>query len=197
MSKRQDVRGFTMMEMVVVLAVIAILAAILTPIINSYVERARLSTARSDVKNLAAAIVQFNSDTKFWPIYTGAAQIPNGTVFGWMATDGQDAALPASWTAVALGTTTGSLTTYLNTNFYTQATSGGAGAPVFRGPYLELGPDAWGSRYYVTSGNLKPGDTEAAYVISPGPDQTIQTVYGQVRTDAFTVGGDDILARIR
>src|SRR5262245_8559272 len=51
MRKRQDAQGFTLMEMVVVLAVIAILAAILTPIINSYVERARLNGARSDVKN--------------------------------------------------------------------------------------------------------------------------------------------------
>src|SRR5205085_2716033 len=38
----KDSRGFTLIEMVVVLAVIAILAAILTPIVTSYIERARV-----------------------------------------------------------------------------------------------------------------------------------------------------------
>ena len=59
-----------MIEMVVVLAVIAILAAILTPIVTSYVERARVNTATNDVKKIAAAIIQFNTDTKVWPIYS-------------------------------------------------------------------------------------------------------------------------------
>ena len=55
MNKTKDSSGFTMIEMVVVLAVIAILAAILTPIITSYVERARINAATSDLKSIAAA----------------------------------------------------------------------------------------------------------------------------------------------
>jgi type II secretory pathway pseudopilin PulG len=188
------------MEMVVVLAVIAILAAILTPIINSYVERARLNGARSDVKNIAAAIVQFNTDTKFWPIYVTKNDIPNGNVFRWMATDGADAAIPmfgtgSDWAGVSTNTT--SLTTYLNTNFYTQSLNAGAGASAYRGPYLELSPDPWGSRYYVTAGNLMPGNANAAYVISAGPNQTIDTNYTQSKVSTFVTGGDDIVSRIK
>ena len=70
-------RGFTLLEMVVVLAVIAILAAVLTPIITSYVERARNDAARNDLKNIAAAVVQFNTDTKVWPIYLGTTSFTN------------------------------------------------------------------------------------------------------------------------
>src|SRR5436190_9804391 len=200
MRKRQDARGFTLMEMVVVLAVIAILAAILTPIINSYVDRARLNGARSDVKNIAAAVVQFNTDTKFWPIYVAKTDIPTGSTFGWMATEGTDAAIPmagagSDWLGVSTNTT--SLTSYLNTNFYTQALNAGAGAPAYRGPYLELSPDPWGSRYYLTSGNLTPGNPNAAYVISAGPNQTLDTNYTQIKVNAFVTGGDDIVSRIR
>src|SRR5713226_2030308 len=66
----KESRGFTLIEMVVVLAVIAILAAILVPIVTSYIERARVDAATNDVKKIAAAIIQFNTDTKVWPIYT-------------------------------------------------------------------------------------------------------------------------------
>jgi len=66
MNKKQDMKGFTLMEMAIVLATIAILAAILTPIITSYVDRARLNAARTDVKNIAAALVQYNTDLKFY-----------------------------------------------------------------------------------------------------------------------------------
>src|SRR6266853_225769 len=72
----KESRGFTLIEMVVVLAVIAILAAILTPIVTSYVERARVNTATNDVKNIAAAVIQFNTDTKIWPIYSSTSGFP-------------------------------------------------------------------------------------------------------------------------
>lgn len=209
MTHKKDSRGFTLMEMVVVLAVIAILAAILTPIINSYVERARLNSARSDVKNIAAAFVQFNTDAKFWPIYKTAADAPNNAnatlnVWDFMGSEGNNATLTgAGWSA--LSTTTGALSDFLNTNFYglnaAPVTGGGPSQPVYRGPYLELGPDPWGSRYYVTSKWLKPGSNQdkAAFVVSPGPNATIDTAYDQSRTGstAFVISSDDIVARIR
>jgi prepilin-type N-terminal cleavage/methylation domain-containing protein len=202
MRNKQDVRGFTLMEMVVVLAVIAILAAILTPIINSYVDRARLNSARNDVKNIAASVVQFNTDLKFWPIYRNGGALPNpsaGAIYDWQATDGLDAGLDTSWTT-GVTNTTASLGDTLNTNYYDAATSGPAGRPAYRGPYLELGPDPWGGRYYLTSKHLKPGnEMNAAYVVSAGPNQTIETVFDQDRTGTtpFVVGGDDVVARIR
>src|SRR5207302_1056412 len=76
MNKKQDMKGFTLMEMAIVLATIAILAAILTPIITSYVDRARLNAARADVKNIAAALVQYNTDLKFYPVYKAGGAMP-------------------------------------------------------------------------------------------------------------------------
>src|SRR5947207_1945969 len=65
----QDSRGFTLLEMVVVLAIIAVMAAILTPLITSYVDKARHNAAVSDLQNIGSAITQFNTDMKIWPIY--------------------------------------------------------------------------------------------------------------------------------
>jgi type II secretory pathway pseudopilin PulG len=192
------------MEMVVVLAVIAILAAVLTPIINSYVERARLSTARNDTKNLAGALVQHYTDMKFWPIYATTGEIPNGDAFVYMTTDGLPAAFDEdvedSWDVagdeIAASDT---LNGKLSTNFYGRPSTGNLGASVYRGPYLETQTDPWGTKYYVTSASLKPASQDAAFVLSAGPNQTIETDMRQNRTGnvAFVVGGDDIVTRIR
>src|SRR5713101_3686857 len=99
----KESRGFTLIEMVVVLAVIAILAAILTPIVTSYIERARVDAATNDVKKIAAAIVQFNTDTRVWPIYT-ATNFPadaagvGGPVFAVESTSGNAAITATSGT---------------------------------------------------------------------------------------------------
>src|SRR5262245_25779534 len=68
MKGRLRNHGFTMMELVVVLAVIAILASLITPVITSYVDRAKIAKAQSDVRNITTAIVQFNTDTHRFPV---------------------------------------------------------------------------------------------------------------------------------
>src|SRR5438045_246441 len=62
MAKR-NVRGFTLIELVIVIAVIAILAALLVPTIVGQAERARLSRARQDVGVLGKAIARMRTDT--------------------------------------------------------------------------------------------------------------------------------------
>lgn len=207
MAIRKD-EGFTLIELVVVLAVIAILAAVLTPIISSYVDRAKVSAARNDVKNIAAAMTQFNIDTRLWPIYkTSDANgnvDPNGSVWGVLRGPGDQAGVapvvdevgpPANaWTALITGMETTSLNMVLNTNFLGLPIQG---ARAWRGAYMELGADPWGASYYVTAAHLRPGSTFAAYVISAGSNQTIETFYAQPRSDTLQVGGDDIVQRIQ
>jgi prepilin-type N-terminal cleavage/methylation domain-containing protein len=190
-------RGFTLIEMVVVLAVIAILAAVLTPIINSYVDRARINSANSDVKNIAASILQYNTDTKVWPIYKTNGDVPNGTgVYDVASTPGDTPSLgtgSTDWTTGILTGTT-SLDVLLNTNFLGLPTTG---PRAWKGAYLQIGTDPWGSAYFVTTANLKPDSTFAAYVISAGPNQSIETPYHPPKGATLTPGGDDIVQRIR
>jgi prepilin-type N-terminal cleavage/methylation domain-containing protein len=195
MNNARDNRGFTLMEMVVVLAVIAILAAILTPIINSYIDRARFNSAHSDVKNIAAAIVQFNTDTRVWPIYKGTFTSLSNPTFITLTTEGNDAtdsSAGMTWTIAPADA--GSLNGVLNTNTMNLTTSG---ARAFKGAYLQDAPDPWGSKYYVTAANLAPNSNNAAYVISAGPNQALETTINQTRIGTIVVGGDDIVQRIR
>lgn len=189
-------RGFTLIEMVVVLAVIAILVAVLTPIINSYVDKARTGAANSDLKNIAAAVLQFNSDTKVWPIYQTTADIPNGNTWTVEWTPGDTASLDTSvqsdWSTALTGGT--ALDVMLNTNNLGLPTTSNR---AWKGAYLNLGADPWGSAYYVTTDNLKPTSANAAYVISAGPNQKIETPLNNSRSGTLVPGGDDLIVRIK
>ena len=192
----RESRGFTLIEMVVVLAVIAILAAVLTPIINSYVERARTNAAMNDLKNIAASIVQFDADTKVWPIYKTNGDIPIGMTWPveWTPGDtaGVDTSVQTDWNPALTGGT--SLDAMLNTNFLLLPTTG---TRAWKGAYLNLGADPWGSAYYVTTGNLRPDSMNAAYVISAGPNQKIETPLNNVRSGTLIPSGDDLVIRIK
>jgi general secretion pathway protein G len=59
----KSVRGFSLIELVIVIAVIAILAALLAPTILGQAERARLSRAHSDVAELGKVVARIRTDT--------------------------------------------------------------------------------------------------------------------------------------
>src|SRR4051812_14897643 len=69
MTKARN-RGFTMLEMVVVLGIIAILAAVLTPMVNNYVDQSRTAKAQSDVRTIGEAIGRFERDVGRYPMWT-------------------------------------------------------------------------------------------------------------------------------
>jgi len=71
---RQNRKGFTLIEIVVVIAAIAILAAILAPVIAKNIRDARVSRAIGDVKVLTAAVGDFFKDLKEWPLLIDAVQ---------------------------------------------------------------------------------------------------------------------------
>jgi type II secretory pathway pseudopilin PulG len=172
-----------MMELVVVLAVIAILATLITPVITSYIDRAKITKAQSDVRNITAALVQFGNDTLKFPI-----RGPDNRDYLFLASFGEDA--DALWTGVSTN-----LDLVMNQNTWNFPTSGTHG---WNGPYLDrIGEDPWGKKYYVTIGNLSPNRPFAAFVLSAGPNQRIETSIEQARSAKFEIGGDDIVHRIR
>ena len=75
-------RGFTLIERVVVIAIIAILAAILFPVFAKAREKARQSSCLSNIKQLTLAIMQYVQDyDETGPQRdTGAATAPR---WGW------------------------------------------------------------------------------------------------------------------
>src|SRR5437870_12211282 len=63
----RGVRGLTLMEIVVILAVLAILIATLTPTVLKYINDSQLARAKNDVQMIAAAMSSIIQDTGQYP----------------------------------------------------------------------------------------------------------------------------------
>ena len=61
---RQGCRGFTLIELMIVVAIVAVIALVGFPAYNDYVERARRSDARNALMEAASRQHQFRSDNK-------------------------------------------------------------------------------------------------------------------------------------
>ncbi len=61
---RKTNKGFTLVELVVVIAIIGVLAAILVPSMLTYVRKARLKTANGNAKTAYNALAEYASDAQ-------------------------------------------------------------------------------------------------------------------------------------
>lgn len=70
-AKLRNSKGFTLIEMLVVVAIIGILVLLAVPRYVGYTKDANVATMRSDVRVLESAILISNIDEEAWPV-TGA-----------------------------------------------------------------------------------------------------------------------------
>lgn len=61
------VRGFTLIEMLVVIAIIGVLVGLLLPVLATVKEKGRITQAETEVKNIATAITQYQSQYGLYP----------------------------------------------------------------------------------------------------------------------------------
>ncbi len=59
--------GFTLVELLIAIAIIAILVAIAVPSYSSYRDRVLVAQAKSDILSLSAALTQYYSDNRGFP----------------------------------------------------------------------------------------------------------------------------------
>lgn len=206
-ARRSD-RGFTLIELTVVLAVIVTLALILTPSITNFINDSRVARSRADTQTIAAAIIQFYRDNGFFPQWSAAQNGGPGTTgnkVDLLVSDGNVPVVAAAnmWTTGS----TDALTDQLLTNAPGYTLRGAAANFGWNGPYLStsIGADAWNNRLMVNVGLLDPtqgtltstGATkDAVWVISAGPNGQLETAYSVPITSA-AIGGDDIGIRVQ
>lgn len=189
-------KGFTLIEMVVVLAVVAILAAILVPTIAKNINDAKVTRASNECLVISAAMASFYKDMGRWPVGNGAAAGGGTDAINLLRTlNGMDATNFGGSSGLWLTSTPAD--TFENqlvrnlpggaTAYYTPTTAAAVGLQdyTWRGPYLsEIKPDPWGTRYYCNAQQLRNVAVNAAWVLSAGPNKVIQTNFTQVITAA-------------
>ena len=188
-------KGFTLIEVIVVLAVIAILAAVLTPMIIGYISDAKSRAAQSDVKTIAAAVSSFNKDMKDWPIWAvGTARMATDTKYdGLQSNDGNTPAV----SGITIPDSIDFIDDHLVTNTQAYPITGRS---KWAGPYLEtVKQDPWGNKYYIDVKGLQPatvGGFTVVWAASAGPNKTLETAFGQAGP-SIAIGGDDVVFRIK
>ena len=193
LNREKGKDGFTLMEVVITLSIIAILAAVMVPIISNNIQSARYSRASSDVATIGKAMVQFRKDTARWPVYE-AGGAANQLLFS--DHDADNNGVPDN-SSIPLGTgwniASGSCLS-LDYNLINNSSAlynlgpRADGLPSWNGPYLsETRLDPWGAPYVVNAQWLYTDiDPVAdgfqylnAYVFSAGPGSpaTLNTAF--------------------
>lgn len=161
--------GFSILEATVVIAAVAIVAATAGSQIGEYLDVARTTKAKGDVRAIVAAVTYFLSDV-------GRLQSVKGAPPPSLLISDGDIPEPAGdeqqpWTLPADGRVVQDLYAHMveNTVEYRR----------WRGPYLEgLTSDPWGARYAINVGCLTAAGTEfVTIVMSPGPDGVVDAAF--------------------
>ncbi len=73
---REDERGFTLIELMIVVAIIAILAGILIPNFVNARSQAQTAACESNLRSIATALELYYADNQIYPTATAAAVAP-------------------------------------------------------------------------------------------------------------------------
>ncbi|MBI3327361.1 MAG: type II secretion system protein GspG [Nitrospinae bacterium] len=203
--------GFTLIELVVVLAVIALLAATLTPLVTRYIQDARIQRAQNEVQVIGAAIQKFEQDLGRFPFFSNGAgtlrEADQDVVVlqgpGDMPTEDTASNWTSSTVTGCKATTCvrGELAEQLIKNTPAYPTTRSEGKPfVWKGPFLDkLQTDPWGNKYLINIQNVRSDKSFAAIILSAGANGKVETAFEPTGglTINLTPGGDDIVYRIR
>lgn len=103
LNKMKDQKGFTLIELMIVIAIIGILAAIAIPQFAAYRKRGYNASVQADLKNLATVQEAYFTDTYTYTTTVGNLQ--NATYGNYVTSDGVVLTIPAAnkttFTAVA------------------------------------------------------------------------------------------------
>jgi prepilin-type N-terminal cleavage/methylation domain-containing protein len=212
-SMQKRTRGFTLIEILVGVAVLAILSAALTPLVIKYVNDGRRARALSDSQAIGQAILAFQLDTGLWPVNNDAvltdpgelsrlvglpAPIVAANIPGGVGTAG-------NWDGGGSGGVAGTLSEHLVSNQTVAlnpiypASASPPEPPGWNGPYLKQIPlDPWGRPYvcnvrYLTGSRVTTAANEnnhAVLCLSAGANAAFDTPFDDATQLAAPLGDD-------
>jgi len=199
-------KGFTLVEVVVVLAVVAILAAILTPNIVKNIKDSKIARAANETQVIAGAIASFYKDLGRWPTSRGDTAnnsdylyllIGDGTVPSYSGANAQQWAGQSGWGGDRMDT----FANHLIENDPKDAANNypTTGEMAWKGPYIiKVKADPWGNHYSCNIAYTwySGGNINGVGVLTAGPDRAFNTRVNQAMS-TFAVGGDDIITRMQ
>jgi type II secretory pathway pseudopilin PulG len=202
-----------MLEILVTVAVVALLAAAVAPRLFTWIDDGRIARAASDSATISASILRFYQDTRRFP---GQVEILESPVIRFLTVGVPSATsfpmTPASTGITAMtvcadglagvnagvtsfNTATPSPTNSINITGLLMVPPPAAEYPNWKGPYLssELSSDPWGAVYLIHIIPMFCGETVTAanpggnlgfgWVMSAGPNRTLQTPFSASRLD--------------
>lgn len=182
-------RGFTLIEVIVVAAIIAILAGILVPMIFNQIDESKKTRAIGDAKAIQTAFLMVRKEGGKWPIYgqLDACANPVDLLFS-------DGVAPTNAWAGARSEN------YKNTLKINSGHPCFNNANTIQAAIIDAPADPWGNQYLTSTLNFaNPGN--AVWVISAGPNGIVETNEnsGTLNDNPAVVGtpGDDIGIRIQ
>ncbi len=220
-SDRSDhhAAGFSLIELIVVIAAIVILAAAIAPLAFSWVDQGKAARAQSDSTAIAVAMNRFFQDTTRWPGQVEILKSESSARFLTVG-DASTAEFPATAgsvgieaatcssglsgvtaNATAFGAATPSAANSLNILHLLLEPPSSGDYPNWRGPYLPpgLSADPWGTVFVVNIIPLFCGESVSAgapggalgfgWILSGGPNRTIQTPFTAAQIND---GSDDV-----
>ncbi|NKB87547.1 MAG: hypothetical protein GKS06_04950 [Acidobacteria bacterium] len=203
--RHQD--GITLVEVTVLLAVIGLLAGLMTTAAGDLLGQSKTVRAQEDVQYIGRAVGEFYADNGFFPRTADTVDGRPGTSeFGALISD---APLPGTTSSTTLWTesSVSSMTLHLIRNDVGYQVRDVLRPRGWNGPYLSsaIQDDSWGHAYLVNSFWLDPRNViqdvdgtklGAVWVLSAGPNGVLETPFYQPR-DAARLFGDDIGYRLQ
>lgn len=180
-AQRNREAGFTLVEVIVIVAILAILAGILVPMIFSQIDEARIARAESDAKSISSALLTFRKDTGVWPNLSGAACTAATTLLYGTGTE------PRSLAAAGFNLT--SKIKFMDVLMRDSQEC--YDTDMYKGPYLpQVEADPWGNHYFLAANNFS--NSNPVFILSAGPNGTVDTP-----SFSTSLMGDDIGLRIK
>ncbi len=211
-TRNYNRRGFTLIEIVIAVAIVAIFAAAMSPMVFRHLGDAKTSKAQNETEVVAMAVLSYYKDVGKWPITN--ANGPTGNSISRVASStsyatgtGTDAASgAANWGTYGTVKAMGDYLYFNNPDDDTSTTGTGAaqtgqdwpasGIGAWKGPYLESYEfnDPWGNAYIVNShffqGAYSGTVRHKIFALSAGPNGLWETGFSNDTSEE--IQGDDI-----